>query len=172
MDLEELYDKLLRYCYSRTHDKYLAEDIVQDTFVRFYSNHTYKDTGKELAYLYTIARNLCIDSYRRPTTIDIETVAAEVENAVGHENESDTIVDRLAIEQSMDQLDEEDRELLMLKYNQGLSAADIGEIVGMSRWAVHRRLQKSLKILKEQMERGSVHERQTTKKHDKECLSD
>ena len=27
MDLQELYDKLLRYCYSRTHDKYLAEDI-------------------------------------------------------------------------------------------------------------------------------------------------
>ena len=26
MDLQELYDRLLRYCYSRTHDKYLAED--------------------------------------------------------------------------------------------------------------------------------------------------
>ena len=38
MDLQELYDRLLRYCYSRTQDKYLAEDIVQDTFVRFYCN--------------------------------------------------------------------------------------------------------------------------------------
>lgn len=74
MDLEELYDKLLKYCYNKTHDRYLAEDIVQDTFVRFYSNHTYKETGKKLAYLYTIARNLCIDSYRQPRIINIDEV--------------------------------------------------------------------------------------------------
>lgn len=159
MDLQELYDKLLKYCYSKTHDKYLAEDIVQDTFVRFYSNHTYKETGKQLAYLYTIARNLCIDAYRRPATVDIESFQAEAEKALYHDAETDGLIDRLTVEQAMERLSDEDRELVMLRYNQGLSAADVGEIVGMSRWAVHRRLQKCLKVLKEELEGGSEHDK-------------
>ena len=159
MDLQELYDRLLGYCYSRTHDKYLAEDIVQDTFVRFYSNHTYKETGKQLAYLYTIARNLCIDAFKRPVAVDIESLQAETENVLHYDAETDELVDRLTVEQAMERLSDEDRELVMLRYNQGLSAADVGEIVGMSRWAVHRRLQKCLKLMKEELEGGSEHDK-------------
>ena len=64
MDIEQQYDKVYRYCYFKVQDKYLAEDITQETFLRFF-NSDYKARGKELAYLYTIARNLCIDEYRR-----------------------------------------------------------------------------------------------------------
>ena len=159
MDLQELYDRLLRYCYSRTRDKYLAEDIVQDTFVRFYSNHTYKETGKQLAYLYTIARNLCIDAYRKPPTVDIESLQAETEKALRDDAETDELIERLTVEQAMERLSDEDRDLVMLRYNQGLSAADVGEIVGMSRWAVHRRLQKCLKAMKAELEGGSEHDK-------------
>ncbi len=155
MDIEELYDKLLRYCYSKTHDKYLAEDIVQDTFVRFYSNHTYKETGKQLAYLYTIARNLCIDSYRKPVTIDLDTAKPDIESSLSCDSEADAVLDRMLVEQAMERINEFDRELLMLRYNQELSAAEIGEIVGLSRWAVHRRLQKCLRMMKAAMEGGS-----------------
>lgn len=59
MDLKLQYEKLLRYCYHKTKSKDLAEDIVQETFLKFWQSHSYEDTGKELAYLYTIARNLC-----------------------------------------------------------------------------------------------------------------
>lgn len=159
MDLQELYDRLLRYCYSRTHDKYLAEDIVQDAFVRFYSNHTYKETGKQLAYLYTIARNLCIDAYRRPATVDIESIQVETEEMLHHDAETDDLIDKLTVEQAMERLSDEDRELVMLRYNQGLSATDVGEIVGMSRWAVHRRLKKSLNVMKVELEGGSEHDK-------------
>lgn len=159
MDLEELYDKLLRYCYSKTHDKYLAEDIVQDTFVRFYSSHTYKETGKQLAYMYTIARNLCMDHYRKPVTVDLETAGSEVERALGQGNDTNELMDYMDVEQVLDKLDESEREMVILRYNQGLSAADIGEIVGMSRWAVHRKIQKCLKVMKKELEGGSGHDR-------------
>lgn len=154
MDLEELYEKLLRYCYMRTHDRYLAEDIVQDTFVRFYSNHTYKETGKQLAYLYTIARNLCNDSYSRPKPLGLEEAKATLDNATASDSESD-IIDRMSVERAMESLDEEGREIMMLRFNQELSASEIGEILGMSRFAVHRRIQKYLKEMKLQMEGGS-----------------
>ena len=65
MDLKEQYDKLLRYCYMKTKDRFTAEDIVQETFLKFWQSCSYKDTGKETAYLYTIARNLCMNEFRR-----------------------------------------------------------------------------------------------------------
>ena len=61
MDLKEQYEKLLKYCYMKMKDRNLAEDIVQETFLRFWQSKSYRDTGKEMAYLYTIARNLCMD---------------------------------------------------------------------------------------------------------------
>lgn len=158
MDLEELYDKLLKYCYSKTHDIYLAEDIVQDTFVRFYSNNTYKETGKKLAYMYTIARNLCNDEFSRPRTIDFDEIKADVERATASGEETDDIIDRMSVEQALACLDEEERELVIFRYNQELSNSDIGEILGMSRWAVHRRLKKCLAKMREELEGGHIHD--------------
>ena len=63
MDLEKTYDKIYRYVYFRVGDRMIAEDITQESFLRFigkYGNfHDY-----EIKYLYTIARNLCIDKTR------------------------------------------------------------------------------------------------------------
>lgn len=36
MDIEEQYDKIYRYCYFKLHDMQLAQDITQETFLRFY----------------------------------------------------------------------------------------------------------------------------------------
>ena len=58
MDIEEQYDKIYRYCYFKIYDKQLAEDITQETFLRFFRQNLNIDNSKELAYLYTIARNL------------------------------------------------------------------------------------------------------------------
>ena len=64
MDLDEQYDKIYRYCYFRMYQREAAEDITQETFLRFLENGTFRNTGRQLQYLYTIARNLCIDAYR------------------------------------------------------------------------------------------------------------
>lgn len=64
MDIEEQYDKIFHYCYYRIRDKNVAEDITQKVVLRFY-NSNYVEQQKEIRYLYTIARNLCIDEYRK-----------------------------------------------------------------------------------------------------------
>ena len=64
-DLDEQYDKIYRYCYMKLRHQQTAEDITQETFLRFLENKTYKDMGKEISYLYRIARNLCIDQIRK-----------------------------------------------------------------------------------------------------------
>ena len=67
MDIEEQYDKIYRYCYFKIFNKQLAQDITQETFLRFYKQELHLNNGKHLAYLYTIARNLCIDEFRKKT---------------------------------------------------------------------------------------------------------
>ncbi len=71
MDLEEQYDKLYRYCYSKVHQRELAEDITQEAFLRFLESRYYVNNGKSLQYLYTTARNLCIDEYRKKKAVPI-----------------------------------------------------------------------------------------------------
>ena len=73
----------------------MAEDIVQDTFLRFWQSHSYKDTGKEMAYLYTIARNLCVDIFRTKEHLNIE----DYEDVLSEEKTAqDTVLTQIAIE--------------------------------------------------------------------------
>lgn len=68
MDLSEQYDKIYRYCYFKLGHRETAEDITQEAFFRYFDSIRsvrYEEQGKALRYLYTIARNLCIDEFRR-----------------------------------------------------------------------------------------------------------
>ncbi len=150
MDLQEQYNRLLRYCYMKTRDKCVSEDIVQETFLRFWQSNSYKDTGKELAYLYTIARNLCIDETRKVKTEDFNEYS---EMADLNQIQADDIIEKLVIEQALDKLQSELREIIILRFNNELSVADIGKIMHMSRFAVNRRVKEGLKILRKYLEK-------------------
>ena len=101
--------------------------------------------GKELAYLYTIARNQCIDYYRKE-----KPVALPEELSGGREE--DELLTSLALQAAVEKLSSEDQELIFLRYVNELSAAEIGKILGWSRFAVYRRLKSCLKRLKQLLE--------------------
>ena len=65
MNLEEYYNNIYRYCYLHTQNRHTAEDLTQETFLKFLETSNYQDRGKPLAFLYTTARNLCIDHIRQ-----------------------------------------------------------------------------------------------------------
>lgn len=77
MDIEEQYDKIYHYCYFKIYDKQLAQDITQETFLRFYKQEFNFDSSKHLPYLYTIARNLCIDEFRKKAIESLENFQDE-----------------------------------------------------------------------------------------------
>ena len=64
-DVEDQYDKIYRYCYFRLRDRQTAEDVTQGTFLRYLENYEAGTADQALRCLYTIARNLCVDEYRR-----------------------------------------------------------------------------------------------------------
>lgn len=162
MDLEELgkleehYDKIYRYCYMKTQHQQNAEDITQETFLRFLEDHEYTEMGKRLAYLYTIARNLCIDYYRREGCR--ETVPLEEDTfqngLYSRDSKENTLVMRHTLGQALDGLREEERELIFLRYVNEVPVGQISSILGISRFAVYRKEQAALKKLKAELGKG------------------
>ena len=145
MDIDTQYDKIYRYCYYKVRDRHTAEDITQEVFLRFLDSG-YREQGKLLQYLYTIARHLCVDYYRgkdtgtRMPTDDLSVVAADSE----FEN---TIAIRTDVWRVMNTLTEEDREILLLKYANEEKDAVICRVYGISRFTLYRRLRRLRKEL-------------------------
>lgn len=143
MDFEEEYDKIYRYCYFKVRRRETAEDITQEAFLRFLESGCV-NTGKNLHYLYTIARNLCVDEFRRRKTEALDEESADSFS-------EDSMVENLSVRIALSQLEETDRELLLLRYVNEAPIAVIGRLYGISRFAVYRRVLQAVKNLKEKL---------------------
>lgn len=139
MKLEEQYEKIFKYCYMKVLDKHVAEDITQETFLRFLKANSYKEIGKQMPYLYTIARNLCIDYFRQSPTVELDDSFADPKY-----DKPNTY-----IEDALKKLDESDSELLFLRYTNNESINDLAKHYRVSRFVINRRIKKALEKLKE-----------------------
>ena len=146
MDLENAYDKIYRYAYFRLKNQELAEDITQETFLRFISSYGNLQVY-DVRYLYAIAKNLCIDEYRRvkPDPLPEEDEARAARNI---DSTEDTAIVRVALSK----LPVEDQELLLLRHVNGESVGTIGKALGLSRFAVYRRLKDAEEALRKGLE--------------------
>ena len=148
IDVNEHYDKIYRYCYFKLKNQQQAEDVTQEAFLRFLESSHYKDDGRPLAYLYTIAKNLCMDEFRRVKT---EELKEEVEQA-GFE---DTIIERENLRVALASLTKEEEELLLLRYVNELPFSDLCRLYGKSRFALYRELTAITKKLERRLSDGT-----------------
>ena len=146
MDIEEQYDKIYRYCYFKMYDDQIAQDITQETFLRFCKQGLNLGSDKELPYLYTIAKNLCIDHFRKRTVESLEEITEEV-----IDDPTEDLISNLTLRMTISKLPEDEQELIFLRYVNEISVTAICKITGLSRFAVYRKLSKSLKWLKEEL---------------------
>lgn len=145
MDYEAEYDKIYRYCYFKLNNAAVAEDVTQETFLRFLENSTYKENGKGLNYLYTIARNLCIDEYRRRVCEELSEELAVAES-------EESIVESLDMRRALQKLTPMERELVLLRFVNEVPVKVICELQECSRFALNRKLKQVLKKLRGYLE--------------------
>ena len=145
MDYEAQYDKIYRYCYFKLHNQTVAEDVTQETFLRFLESSTYKEQGRELNYLYAIARNLCIDESRK-------RVFEELPEETSEDGPEAHVLERVVMKQAMEALTPEERELALLRFVNEVPVKVICELRGCSRFAVNRQLKQVLKKLRENLQ--------------------
>ncbi|SCY78457.1 RNA polymerase sigma factor [Alkaliphilus peptidifermentans] len=141
LDIKDQYDKIHKYCYFKTKNCQLAEDLTQETFLKYFSQTSYIDRGKPLAYLYTIAKNLCIDTLKKPK---IEALGEDTTTT----DELTSIEISFVVRQAMDTLPKDLAEIVMLRVINELSMAEVCSITQLSRFVVYRKLKAALKQLK------------------------
>lgn len=145
---EDYYDDVLAYCRRHTNSLYDAQDLTQETFLHFARSYSrYTNKGKPLALLLTIARNLCIDRARReryqPTTLDD---AVEDTNSKSPFSSTNTYLD---VRAALKELPADLREVVELRYGQDLAIKDVAQVLGISRFAVRRKINAALAQLEE-----------------------
>ena len=147
MDIESYYDKIYKYIYFKVNNKTQAEDLTQETFLRFMKS----ECNEPERYLYTIAGNLCIDEYRR-----IKPVFTEDEDITQVEEIfEDKILEKQVLANALKVLSDEDREMIVLRFVNEEPIGEIAKLYGISRFALTRKLNKAKNRLKEELERGT-----------------
>ena len=146
MDLEIAYDKIYRYIYFKIKNQTIAEDITQETFLRFISKkgniHDY-----EMKYLYTIARNLCVDEFRRVKPDSLPEGFDEIASSP-----SSYLEECIAIRDAVSKLPFDDQEILLLRYVNNEPVGTISKALGISRFALYRRLKSAEDKLRDSLE--------------------
>lgn len=141
---------LLRTCYLLLRDTALAEDAVQETFVkawRFYDG--YRKEASEKTWLMRIAVNTCRDLQRSKWFIHIDrrvNMDDLPESAVPFELPDDTVTNAiLSLPTAL-------RQVITLRYFQSLTVQEVAEVLHVSPRTVHYRLDKAERYLKSSLE--------------------
>ena len=144
-------DELLAFASSRLGDSRLAEDIVQDVFLRLLSTDKMITEVTLPALVYTITRNLINDYYRRHTNYEqyehyIKGVCSEVTTSESVFSAFD-IMERL--ERGMVRLPENCREIYRLHIYGGMKVGEISRELGEGYKSVEHRLGIARKVMRE-----------------------
>ncbi len=134
---EQYKDGIFRYAFSILKDAHLAEDVLQETFLRLLSGKYIVEIGKEQAWLYRVARNYCFDILRK------RKHDQQPPQPQGHEDQY-RYIDLISC------LKPKDQEIVTLKVIEGMGCRDIGKILGMTESGVQKRYERAMKQLREQ----------------------
>jgi len=144
-------DSIYRFCSAKTSSGEVAEDLTQEVFMRFWQSVREGEKAEnERAFLYRIARNLIIDWYRKKKTQSLDALSEAGYDfaGTGYEDLKRTSEAREALA-VVARLDEASREVIMMRFVEGLPPGDIAVVLGESANAVSVRINRAVKKLRE-----------------------
>lgn len=153
-----LYNFILRSV--RRRDR--ADELLQDVFTKVVQrSQDFKGNSKFSTWLYTIARNLCIDHsrkmvFRRHQSLDAPSRPGSEEGptlldrqAAGDSTDRAAIAEdlKIRIADAVEELPEEQKEVFLMRHVQGLPFKEIAEVVGVPENTVKSRMRYALERL-------------------------
>ena len=159
-----VFNFILRYTGQRAR----AEDVLQETWLKVVrSAEGYEPKARFTTWVYTIARNLCVDSarkesYRQAESLDAPAyvgkdgdgpVRGEVvpDGGVSPERGAYNARVRPLIEKALSALPDEQREVFLLREYSGIAFKDIAEVTSTSENTVKSRMRYALEALRRRL---------------------
>lgn len=152
--VQALHADIFRYAYWLIKDKAIAEDVVQETFLRAWrSLDSLKDEKAAKSWLITILRRENARRFERKQfdLVDMESVSIADDDSLSHE----TNIEHRELRRLIGELTEEYREPLMLQVIFGYSGEEIAEQLGLNKNTVMTRLFRARNQIKDQLERDN-----------------
>lgn len=154
--LYDLYfERIYRYVRLKVGDPAEAEDVTGSVFLsawRGMEHFAPQGEGSFQAWLFRLAHNALVDHYRRQRDVDPLDAVEEYRLPVEASFNPEAVLDRrLTVEelhQALQTLTEEQREVILLRFVEGLSAREIGEIVGKQEGTVRGMQFRALEALR------------------------
>lgn len=156
--LERLIDRyggpLFGYGKRRLKDTGMAEELVQDTFVRIWRGASRFDPsrGSARTWIYAIAHNSAIDLQRRRSSRPLDLPDHD-SDSFGSEQPHESLVERLEVRDALGSLGEKHREVLLLSYDGGLTQSEIAERLSIPIGTVKTRTYHGLRAMREELQR-------------------
>jgi RNA polymerase sigma-70 factor (ECF subfamily) len=160
-------DKVLAYIRHYIRDVALVEDILQDTFIKVFQSvkaGKYSENGKFISWVMRIAHNLIIDHFRmikQMNTISNDNYESDLFNLkrLAEDNIEDDMI-KLQIHRDVrkmiSHLDEDQQEVIILKYYAGLSFKEIANITKVSINTALGRMRYALINMRKIMEENKI----------------
>jgi len=165
-----LYDRfalpIFTYLCQQVSNEQDAEDLLLEVFLAALNNHSLSGlpAERQLAWLRRVARNKVIDRYRHfalLTLVPIEQAIEMEDGALTPEQFTEQRENYERLNQALEQLSPLERELIRLRYRNGLRFQEIATILERSEGAIRQLLLRTLQHLRaiyDQQEGGSHHE--------------
>jgi len=159
--VETFAPKLYRYAIYQLGEHTAAEDVASETITRMLEKiDQYNHTGAPFqAWLFSIARNLVRDTYRRKKnteviSLDASMESAEIQGLGASDGRIDGMADRDALVRIMAHLTDEQRQILTLRILEGWQPQEIAGLLGKTIDSVKSLQYRALQTMKRKLERG------------------
>lgn len=153
--VQAYHGDIYRYAYWLCRDKHIAEDIVQDTFLRAWrALDSLQDEKAAKAWLITILRRENARRFERKrfdiVDVETDTVADDVSSS------SEQIIESEWLHRQIEKLSPEYKEPLLLQMVAGLSGEEIAKQLNLNKNTVMTRLFRAKNQLKEALEQQNT----------------
>lgn len=148
----EHIDGLFAYAMALTRNRYEAEDLVQETYLRaFQAVGRLREDGNAKAWLYTILRNIRLNQVRqqriRPKLLELDADESATNLVIDTAKDPYALyvskVKTQQVREAIRQLSEEFREIILLREVAELSYREIGTLLGCAQGTVMSRLARA-----------------------------
>jgi RNA polymerase sigma-70 factor, ECF subfamily len=144
---------VLRYATGLLKDRYLAEDVVQETMMRAwrYCAHFSEEKGSVRGWLIKVAHNIAMDKIRMRRSRPGE-VAEEAAHEASVEDHADAVVTALHVRQALDRLSPRHRAVIEQIYMNGCTAREAAARLGIPEGTAFSRSFYALRILRAELD--------------------
>lgn len=135
-------------------DRGMAEELVQDTFVRIWRSAGRYDPerGSVRTFIYAIARNAAIDLQRRAASRPLPSVKELEDREGAGEEQFERVITGLELRDAMETLSEKHRDTILLYYGGDLTQPQIARRLEVPLGTVKTRAHHALRALRREME--------------------